>query len=115
MSATGIIKSKSDGSFVEMLPDGTERPYVAPDTDWAALETMSDDEAHTNAVADPDNPPLTGEQLAGMRRPRGRPGHEDRKIATTIRLDPEVMDYFRKAGAGWQSQINEALRKVAGL
>jgi putative transcriptional regulator len=29
---------------------------------------MSDAEAHQNALADPDNPPLTDEQLARMRR-----------------------------------------------
>jgi putative transcriptional regulator len=37
-------------------------------TDWARLAAMTDKEAHQNALADPDNPPLTDEQLARMRR-----------------------------------------------
>jgi putative transcriptional regulator len=37
-------------------------------TDWARLAAMTDEEAHQNALADPDNPPLTDEQLSRMRR-----------------------------------------------
>jgi uncharacterized protein (DUF4415 family) len=32
-----------------------------------------------------------------------------------IRLDPDVVAHFRAGGPGWQSRINAALRKVAGL
>jgi putative transcriptional regulator len=39
------------------------------ETDWAYIEAMTDEEAHKNALADEDNPPLTDEQLARMRRP----------------------------------------------
>lgn len=37
-------------------------------TDWSYLEAMTDEEAHRNAVADEDNPPLTADQLSRMRR-----------------------------------------------
>lgn len=37
-------------------------------TDWARLAAMTDEEAHQNALADPDNLPLTDEQLSRMRR-----------------------------------------------
>jgi putative transcriptional regulator len=37
-------------------------------TDWARIASMTDEEAHQNALADPDNPPLSDEQLARMRR-----------------------------------------------
>jgi putative transcriptional regulator len=37
-------------------------------TDWARIAAMTDEEAHQNALADPDNPPLTDEQLSRMRR-----------------------------------------------
>ena len=33
-------------------------------TDWNRLHAMSDEEAEANALADPDNPPLSAEQLA---------------------------------------------------
>lgn len=44
-----------------------ERP-PAGRTDWKRLDAMGDDEAAAAALADPDAPPLTPEQLARMRR-----------------------------------------------
>jgi putative transcriptional regulator len=37
-------------------------------TDWDYLRSMTNEEAHANALADEDNPPLTDEQLARMHR-----------------------------------------------
>jgi putative transcriptional regulator len=37
-------------------------------TDWARLDTMTDDEARAAALSDPDAPPSSPEQLAKMRR-----------------------------------------------
>jgi putative transcriptional regulator len=36
-------------------------------TDWARLEATTGEEALQNALADPDNPPLTDAQLARLR------------------------------------------------
>jgi len=33
----------------------------------------------------------------------------------SLRLDEEVLDKFKADGPGWQTRINEALRKAAGL
>jgi uncharacterized protein (DUF4415 family) len=46
---------------------------------------------------------------------RGRPAKAAPKEAVNIRLDPDVLAYFRATGPGWQSRINEMLRKAAGL
>ena len=46
---------------------------------------------------------------------RGRPPLDQPKTSTTIRLDPEVLTHFRKSGRGWQTRVNAALRKIAGL
>ena len=46
---------------------------------------------------------------------RGRPKATVTKVSTTIRLDPDVVAAFKRDGAGWQSRINNALRKAAGL
>ncbi len=40
---------------------------------------------------------------------RGRPAKSNPKKSTTIRLDPEVMDFFKGHGKGWQTVINEVL------
>ena len=37
-------------------------------TDWAALDAMTDEETEAAALADPDNPPWTDQQLARAKR-----------------------------------------------
>ena len=32
----------------------------------------------------------------------------------SLRIDQDVLEYFREGGPGWQDRINEALRKAAG-
>ncbi|HEY5412744.1 MAG TPA: BrnA antitoxin family protein [Caulobacteraceae bacterium] len=45
---------------------------------------------------------------------RGRPKLENPKRQVTLRLDPEVLNYFRSTGRGWQSRINSVLKKAVG-
>jgi uncharacterized protein (DUF4415 family) len=42
---------------------------------------------------------------------RGRPKSDTRKVATTIRLDADVVAAFRASGRGWQTRVNKALRE----
>src|ERR1051326_2422610 len=60
-------KRRSDGTFVEILPDGTTRPSVDK-TDWDRVRAMSDEEVEAAAMADPDARPLTEEDLVRMKR-----------------------------------------------
>lgn len=46
---------------------------------------------------------------------RGRPRLAHPKRAVSLRLDAEVVEWFRASGDGWQTRMNEALRKAAGL
>jgi uncharacterized protein (DUF4415 family) len=50
-----------------------------------------------------------------IRRARGRPRSGNPKKQVTLRLDTDVLARFRAQGPGWQSRINEILRKAAGL
>jgi uncharacterized protein (DUF4415 family) len=78
---------------------------------------------------DDENPELTEEDFRNMRpaleyiaeefgpeaaeilrRGRGRPAKPDRKVNQTLRLDPDVLDYFKRQGPGWQARMNAALR-----
>lgn len=43
---------------------------------------------------------------------RGRPKLDNPKRQVTLRLDSDVIDRFRETGPGWQSRINDALRKA---
>ncbi len=44
----------------------------------------------------------------------GRPAGSN-KEQVALRIDKDVVQHFRDGGAGWQSRMNEALRKAAGL
>ncbi len=80
-------------------------------------------------ASDPDAPEATGEQLAqarpfadalpalaaSIRKARGRPRLDRTKLQVTIRLDADVLDRLRSSGPGWQSRINDALRKELDL
>ena len=46
---------------------------------------------------------------------RGRPPSAAPKEAIKLRLDPDVLEYFRSGGPGWQTRINDALRRAARL
>ncbi len=48
------------------------------------------------------------EELMGRRR--GRPAKADRKVNQTLRLDPDVLEAYRRTGPGWQTHINQVLR-----
>jgi putative transcriptional regulator len=69
MSKTDIIaRMRADGTVIEVLPDGTERPF--PET---PTRPMTEAEVHAAALADPDAQPLTEERLARMKRvPRAK-------------------------------------------
>ena len=51
-------------------------------------------------------------KFARARVKRGRPKIEEPKVSTTIRLDADILAYFRAGGPGWQSRINDALRRL---
>ena len=46
---------------------------------------------------------------------RGRPKAVETKLSTTIRIDRDVLLAFKKAGPGWQTRINAALRDWASM
>jgi uncharacterized protein (DUF4415 family) len=72
-----------------------------------------------------DNPELTKEDFAkarpfsevfpdlsaSIRKGRG-PNKAPTKKLVSLRLSPEVIEHFKSTGEGWQSRIDETLRKV---
>lgn len=76
------------------------------------LPTPEEDAAITaGALSDPDNQPLTDADLAKFKRLRGQRGPQKTatKCQVTLRLDPEVINFFKATGRGWQSRINDTL------
>lgn len=80
---------------------------------------MGENKKHMPTVSDDDAPDLSApywvDKFASATVQRGRPKACVTKVSTTIRLDPDVIEAFKAEGAGWQSRINDALRKAAGL
>lgn len=67
------------------------------------------------ARARPADEALPADAAAALVRKPGRPKGStkpDAKQQVTLRLDREVIERFKAGGAGWQSRINEALRKA---
>jgi putative transcriptional regulator len=74
-----------DGTVVEVLSDGTTRLFSEEDgTDWARLAAMTEEEIEANALADPDNPPWTEEELANAWSPA-----EARRVRMRLNMTQE--------------------------
>ena len=71
----------------------------------------AEEEAAINAgiAADPDTFEVTDAQFKKM---RGRPVGSN-KTLVHIRLDNDLLERFKATGAGWQTRMNDALRKAA--
>ena len=73
-------------------------------TDWARVDAMRDEDIDFS-----DIPEMTPEMFA---RAIVRKGLKPvtRKSQITLRIDSEVLDWFRAKGTGYQSQMNAVLR-----
>ena len=62
-------------------------------------------------VNDPDNPAWAEDMLGAPVRKRGRgPQASPTKVLTSVRLDADILAFFKPKGAGYQSRINAAPR-----
>jgi uncharacterized protein (DUF4415 family) len=62
-------------------------------------------------VNDPDNPAWTEDMLGAPILKKGRgPQVAPTKVLTSLRLDADILEFFKSKGAGYQTRINDALR-----
>jgi uncharacterized protein (DUF4415 family) len=80
---------------------------IASDPDHA--EWSSEDFANAKPFADAF--PALAEKM--RKASGGRPKSDNPKVAVSLRLDRDVIEKFRATGPGWQTRINEALRRAA--
>lgn len=85
--------------------NGSEQDFMNSATDPDDVKPVLDDAWFDEADA------FVGTKLVR----RGRPRSDIRKQAVSLRLDPEVIDWFKRGGEGWQTRINDELRRAAGL
>jgi uncharacterized protein (DUF4415 family) len=74
-------------------------------TDWKRVHALSDSEIERAVADDPDTfiPDPKWFERARLVMPQA-------KEMVTLRLDPDVLAWFRKAGRGYQTRINAVLR-----
>jgi uncharacterized protein (DUF4415 family) len=73
-------------------------------TDWAVVDALTDEDIAEAVRNDPDAVPLDFDwSKAVLVIP-------PKKKAISIRVDQDVLDYFKKEGAGYQRRINTVLR-----
>lgn len=66
------------------------------------------------AAARPASEVLTPAQLAQFKRSPGRPRLEKPKVPVSLRLDPDVLNFFKASGPGWQTRLEDVLRGAMG-
>jgi uncharacterized protein (DUF4415 family) len=92
-----------------------------------ALTDAEEARIQAGIAADADNPEWTAQDfrrakpfakafpaLAESRRGRG-PQKQPTKVAVSLRLTRKVVERFKADGPGWQSRMDKALKKAAGL
>lgn len=74
-------------------------------TDWDQFDALTDEKIRVGIKADADAHPTNEDfwKTAKVVMPQA-------KETITIRLDPDVLEWFRKKGRGYQTRINAILR-----
>jgi len=74
-------------------------------TDWQRVDALTEDEIEKTARLDPDAQPTTAAfwKDATLRMP-------EPKQQITLRLDREVLDWYKHLGKGYQTRMNAVLR-----
>jgi uncharacterized protein (DUF4415 family) len=95
-----------DGRVLIEQRDGSYRPAAAR-TEWDRIRAMSEEEVEAAAAGDPDALPLDQAFWREARVALPRPG---RKKHTGLRIDEDVLAWFRAHGPGYQTRMNAVLR-----
>jgi uncharacterized protein (DUF4415 family) len=97
----------SDGKVLTERPDGTYGPAPAGWSDGTRVDAMSDEEITANSLSDPDSQPLDD---AFWRTAKVLTPPALGKKHVGLRIDADVLAWFRGHGRGWQTRINAVLR-----
>ncbi|NBB50657.1 hypothetical protein GVN24_20475 [Rhizobium sp. CRIBSB] len=74
-------------------------------TDWARVDAMTDEDIERAMRDDPD-----WQDFMDIDWSKAKMVIPDRKKAISIRLDPDIVDFFQATGKGYQTRINAVLR-----
>ncbi len=74
-------------------------------TDWARLRRLKDEEIDFS-----DIPELTDEELTQMAWTTPRAPQSGAKVTISMRIDPDLLDWYKRLGRGYQSRMHMVLR-----
>ncbi len=80
-------------------------------TDWAAMAAKSEDELAAGMASDRAWEGVPGDWASRAQAATGlmrRPKENKRQV--TMRFDADVLEFFKRAGRGWQGRMNAVLR-----
>jgi uncharacterized protein (DUF4415 family) len=98
------VASLGDGTHIIEHPDGRLERRKS-ETDWARLDALTDEEIEASIANDPD-----WAEFKDIDWSKAVLVIPPKKKAISIRVDEDVLDYFRKEGAGYQRRMNAVLR-----
>jgi uncharacterized protein (DUF4415 family) len=98
------VASLGDGTYIIEHPDGRLERRKS-ETDWARLKAVTDEETGASIAHDPD-----WEEFKDIDWSKAVLVIPPKKKAISIRVDEDVLDYFKKQGAGYQRRMNAVLR-----
>ena len=78
-------------------------------TDWVRVRALTDEEIDEAVRNDPDAPPIVDDEWfakATLVMP-------EKKVPISLRLDREVVDWFKSNGRHYQSRMNAVLKAYA--
>lgn len=106
MSAGSSRRGAPDKKKKETIVSYTrEEIRTLPDqTDWARVDALTDEDIAKAVRDDPDAAPLDIDWS------KARIVHPVRKTAISLRIDDDVLTYFKEKGRGYQTRINAVLR-----
>ena len=88
----------SGGTIIRMTH--AEALRAKSETDWARVKAMTDDEIEANVDEADEGFDWSTAVLV----------HPIGKEAVSIRLDADVLEFFKRGGKGYQTRINTVLR-----
>jgi uncharacterized protein (DUF4415 family) len=98
------VASLGDGTHIIEHPDRRLERRKS-ETDWARLDAMTDEEIEASIAKDPD-----WQEFKDIDWSEAVLVIPPKKKAISIRVDEDVLNYFKKEGAGYQRRMNAVLR-----
>lgn len=98
------VASLPDGTYIIEHPDGRLERQKS-ETDWARVDALTDEEIEASIANDPD-----WAEFKGLDWSNAVVVVPPKKQAISIRVDQDVLDFFKREGAGYQRRINAVLR-----